>query len=199
MVIGGIWHGAGWTFVVWGVLHGSYLMINHAWRKLRFGFLNWSEHVGAFETTAARFLTLLAVIIGWVYFRAESVSGANHMLLTMFGFHGISLPSSVQSLLPAGIADQLMAMGVAFNGMFSGGSIIGAAGVNFGDGIHWILLLMLIAIAAPNSQELISRDQNSSEHILARYPTVFGIIFGAMLFYVFINLQQQAEFLYFNF
>jgi hypothetical protein len=174
-------------------------MINHGWRKLRFGILNWNEHVGVVETTVARFVTLIAVIIGWVYFRAESIGGANHMLLTMFGFHGVSLPTSLQNLLPAGFVNQLIEMGVAFNGMFSGGSIVGAAGVNFGDSIHWILLLMFIAIAAPNSQQLISRDQSSSEHILAKYPIVFGIIFGAMLFYVFINLQQQAEFLYFNF
>ena len=199
MVIGGIWHGAGWTFVIWGALHGSYLMINHSWRKLRFGILNWNTDVGFVEMAVARFLTLLAVIIGWVYFRAESIGGANHMLLTMFGFYGVSLPSALQALIPNGFANYLIEMGIVFNGMFSGGSVIGAAGVNFGDSIKWILLLMLIAISAPNSQQLISRDQVSSQHILAKYPTIFGIIMGAILFYVFINLQQEAEFLYFNF
>ena len=35
MVLGGLWHGAGWTFVIWGALHGLYLVVNHAWRALR--------------------------------------------------------------------------------------------------------------------------------------------------------------------
>lgn len=39
MLLGGIWHGAGWTFIIWGMLHGTYLMINHAWRKVRFDIL----------------------------------------------------------------------------------------------------------------------------------------------------------------
>lgn len=199
MVIGGIWHGSGWTFVIWGVLHGSYLMVNHAWRKIRFGYLKWNEHVGLAEKTGAQCLTLLAVIVGWVYFRAESIDGAHHMLQTMIGFHGISLPTSLQASLPTGMANVLMGMGVAFNGMFSGGSINGAAGVDLGSGIKWILLLMLIAVITPNSQQLMIRDQNTSDHILAKYPILFGIVIGAMLFYIFINLQKEAEFLYFNF
>ena len=80
MLLGGLWHGAGWTFVVWGGLHGLYLTINHAWRKIR------PAPANAVEIGAGRALTLFAVIIAWVFFRAESFGGAGRMLAGMAGF-----------------------------------------------------------------------------------------------------------------
>jgi D-alanyl-lipoteichoic acid acyltransferase DltB (MBOAT superfamily) len=87
MLLGGLWHGAAWTFVVWGGLHGLYLQANHAWRAFlerhplpgrvaqRFprmaGFLSWA-------------LTFLAVVVAWVVFRAESFTGFANMLAGMF-------------------------------------------------------------------------------------------------------------------
>ncbi|MCG8098700.1 MAG: MBOAT family protein, partial [Candidatus Thiodiazotropha taylori] len=53
MLLGGIWHGAGWTFVFWGMLHGFYLMVNHAWRKFRSSVLKWGNHYSKAETLAA--------------------------------------------------------------------------------------------------------------------------------------------------
>lgn len=79
MLLGGLWHGAGWTFVIWGGLHGAYLAINHAFRRFFpaikiHAFIGWS-------------ITFLAVIIGWVFFRAESVSGALNILQAMAGLN----------------------------------------------------------------------------------------------------------------
>src|SRR2546423_11255574 len=87
MLLGGLWHGAAWTFVVWGGLHGFYLQVNHAWRLVvsknprlegilqRFpratGFISWA-------------LTFLAVVVAWTVFRAESFTGFAHMLAGMF-------------------------------------------------------------------------------------------------------------------
>ena len=93
MLLGGIWHGAGWTFVFWGLLHGFYLLVNHMWRKVTMDVFKWSHKIGIVELTIYRVLTLFAIVIGWVYFRAESFTGANHMILTMLGVHGVSLPS----------------------------------------------------------------------------------------------------------
>ncbi len=82
MLLGGIWHGAGWTFVVWGALHGSYLMVNHAWRavceKWRIG------GSGPLWTAGYWLLTFLAVVVAWVYFRAPSLATANAILGAMF-------------------------------------------------------------------------------------------------------------------
>lgn len=81
MVLGGIWHGAGWNFMIWGFLHGSYLIINHWWTATRGRLLTAS--VGKLETAAYWSLTMLAVMVSWVFFRAETTEGALHMLSTM--------------------------------------------------------------------------------------------------------------------
>ncbi|MCW1885009.1 MBOAT family protein [Luteolibacter flavescens] len=84
MLLGGIWHGAGWTFIIWGALHGGYLCLNHAWAGLR-KKMGWP----ALPKPLAIGLTFLAVVVGWVFFRAHDVETALEMLGAMFGFHGI--------------------------------------------------------------------------------------------------------------
>lgn len=81
MFLGGLWHGAGWTFVVWGLMHGIALMLNHVWHLKGFklsGYIAWP-------------LTLLFLMIGWVIFRAESLSTAYSILGSMFGENGLVL------------------------------------------------------------------------------------------------------------
>lgn len=91
MLLGGLWHGAGWTFVIWGGLHGVYLMLNHAWRGFK-EKMGWSDG-GKLAKLGAGALTFLAVVIGWVFFRANSYSSAIIILHGMFGMNGVSLPS----------------------------------------------------------------------------------------------------------
>ena len=80
MVLGGLWHGAAWTYVIWGALHGIYLCINHVWVnqgpaiKPRFKRL---------ADTAAFILTFVAVVVAWVFFRADSMASALWVLSRM--------------------------------------------------------------------------------------------------------------------
>jgi D-alanyl-lipoteichoic acid acyltransferase DltB (MBOAT superfamily) len=90
MLLGGLWHGAGWTFVVWGGVHGLFLVVNHGWRALRSGGRPSSPPSRA----AARALTFAAVVVAWVFFRAESLAAALEMLGAMFGLGGAALPGS---------------------------------------------------------------------------------------------------------
>jgi alginate O-acetyltransferase complex protein AlgI len=80
MLLGGLWHGAAWTFVVWGALHGAYLCVNHAWS-------NYGPEVAprfARAANAAAFvLTFVSVVVAWVFFRADSVSSATFVLSRM--------------------------------------------------------------------------------------------------------------------
>lgn len=81
MFLGGLWHGAGWTFVIWGLLHGTYLIINHAWRvlpKLTFTTFN------SFSTIFWKPLTFIAVVVAWVFFRSENLSSAMQIISSMF-------------------------------------------------------------------------------------------------------------------
>ncbi|MFI5013135.1 MAG: MBOAT family O-acyltransferase [Hyphomicrobiales bacterium] len=79
MLLGGLWHGAGWTYVAWGGLHGLYLLVNHAWRSLAPFTL---------PKLMAWAITLFAVIVAWIFFRASDFSSATNIVAGMFGMHG---------------------------------------------------------------------------------------------------------------
>lgn len=79
MLLGGLWHGANWTFVVWGALHGFYLIVNHVIRGLLgdFKFIGFNMLGGA--------ITFFGVVVAWVFFRANSFDVAIYVLKGMFG------------------------------------------------------------------------------------------------------------------
>jgi D-alanyl-lipoteichoic acid acyltransferase DltB (MBOAT superfamily) len=83
MLLGGLWHGAGWTFVIWGGLHGFYLMVNHAWQVLRRRLGHDLQSSTWWSRCLSTVLTFVAVVIGWVYFRSDSLETAHHMLWSM--------------------------------------------------------------------------------------------------------------------
>lgn len=80
MLLGGLWHGAAWTFVVWGALHGAYLCVNHAFHALA---PNVSPRLARPARIAGAALTFLAVVVAWVFFRAASVEWALRVLQAM--------------------------------------------------------------------------------------------------------------------
>jgi D-alanyl-lipoteichoic acid acyltransferase DltB (MBOAT superfamily) len=80
MLLGGLWHGAGWTFVIWGALHGFYLVVNHAWRGVTGGY-----QAALPVRLLFGLVTFLAVVVGWVFFRAPDVPTAFSILSGMIG------------------------------------------------------------------------------------------------------------------
>ncbi|MCA1502085.1 MBOAT family protein [Bradyrhizobium sp. NBAIM14] len=86
MLLGGLWHGAAWTFVIWGALHGAYLCVNHAFNAL---VPNGPPLIARPARIAGAVLTFLAVVIAWVFFRAESVAWALRVL------HAMAAPSNL--------------------------------------------------------------------------------------------------------
>jgi alginate O-acetyltransferase complex protein AlgI len=80
MLLGGLWHGAAWTFVIWGALHGVYLCINHAWSH--FG-PKPSPRFARLADIAGVILTFSAVVIAWVFFRAPDMATALSVLSKM--------------------------------------------------------------------------------------------------------------------
>jgi len=91
MLLGGLWHGAGWTFVIWGGLHGLYLAINHGWRAIRAKRIPQLALPGALGRRLAQMITFLAVVVGWVLFRSADLTTAASLLRTMSGFNGLML------------------------------------------------------------------------------------------------------------
>ncbi len=166
MLLGGLWHGAAWTFVIWGGLHGLYLMVNHAWQAAR--QRGWGFELGP---TAARILTLAAVMVAWTFFRAGNFDEATAMLLSLFGANGIT----------AGTADLS------------------------GPRLAIMVLAAVIALAAPNSQEIIdgwSRNQSRRRipDILRWRPNVaWAGALAAMFFVALPFMAKTREFVYFQF
>jgi alginate O-acetyltransferase complex protein AlgI len=88
MLLGGLWHGAGWNFLIWGGLHGLYLSINHLWQTWRGEAAKVSSD-GSHNRLARALsgaLTFFAVVVAWVFFRAKTANGAWQMFCALFGF-----------------------------------------------------------------------------------------------------------------
>ena len=90
-LVSGIWHGAGWTFIVWGILHGVTMIVNRLWKKHGFTLPNW----------VAIPLTFFFVNIFWVFFRADSLSDAMLIVQSMLNNLNLSLTQDFTSNLPS--------------------------------------------------------------------------------------------------
>ncbi len=105
MLLGSLWHGAGWTFMIWGGLHGLYLVVNHLSRDIK-DILPYGREAlreiavaggkkrGLCHTLtriSARLLTFTAVLVAWVFFRAQSFPHAFKVLRGMVGLSGVKL------------------------------------------------------------------------------------------------------------
>lgn len=88
MALGGLWHGANWTFVAWGLYHGVLLAAHRAFR----GIVPGSKTPSSAGLLAARSLTFVCVVIGWVIFRAPDFTTAKTMLTSMFELRSLYLP-----------------------------------------------------------------------------------------------------------
>ena len=170
-IIGGIWHGAGWTFVFWGFLHGVALMIHRAWGILskKLGFKLW--------TWLAWLITFNFVNIAWIFFRAKEWDDAIKVLSGMVGLSGIKIHTILQSKL----------------------SFLSSYGIEFGpyDTIHlpalevlWFIVAFILVLIFKNSMQI--RDSFKLSYkslLLATFCFLFGVL----------SLNKVSEFLYFNF
>jgi len=201
MLLGGLWHGAGWPFVVWGGLHGSYLMINHGWRKLMDSFGLELAQSAAYRTFCWA-VTFLAVVFSWVYFRSPTLEQGNQIALAMLGFSGFEIPAGILVRLGS-VGEWLSHLGIA--GVHGGGSVLI---LNYA----LVLLFGFIALLMPNVAQIFAKfepvlyesersfeslrdsrllcwDYNNWWAFTAATAGVAGVL----------TLLQVSEFLYFQF
>jgi D-alanyl-lipoteichoic acid acyltransferase DltB (MBOAT superfamily) len=191
MLLGGLWHGAAWTFVIWGGLHGLYLMINHGWANLHRPSRNVTGPV------LARALTFLAVVIGWVFFRAPDVATAWQMLQGMTGLNGAALP--------AALFDQLGELGTGLHHL---GISVSATqgGTIFVQTWTWIIGLLALAWFAPNTQQIMANSQPTLEAVTAAPRPLlwspeprWGLAIGVVAMLGLLSVTRNSEFLYWQF
>jgi alginate O-acetyltransferase complex protein AlgI len=193
MLLGGLWHGAGWTFVIWGGLHGLYLVIHQLWRGAR---ARWLKHdldaaPSPVGHAASMLLTFLVVVVAWVFFRATSFDAALRVLHAMVGVNGLHLPVEWRDLPLAQAAEA--AGWIRFGNLEA-----------FGGARQWSLigLLLLSVWLLPNSQELVARARASRVTFLsAKWAWMSLGGFGVLVFLLAaINGSHgTSEFIYFNF
>jgi len=249
MLLGGLWHGAGWTFVLWGALHGFYLLINHAWQHAmaRRKIVNAAKATNAAHDAystqsamaqnvvqlainavgrgagmlAAHGLTLVAVIIAWVVFRAESVDVAGRILAGMAGLNGIALPIEWLSS-HASLAKTLSSFGVTFEPLAYMGplftplrdlAVISGTQIQVDSvGTITALLSLSLPIAAalfwPNTQQIMRRFDPTigkpatggiPELLVWRINIPFAILTAMMAAYACFGSSVASQFLYFQF
>jgi D-alanyl-lipoteichoic acid acyltransferase DltB (MBOAT superfamily) len=154
-LLGGLWHGAGWTFVIWGALHGLAMVVHRAWSNL--GIVLWKP--------LAWLVTFMFINLTWVFFRATSFEDAWKVLKGMGGVSGVVLHPMFESRLGF-----LVEYGIEFQGMFENIS-----------GNRWIVLQLLIALVLvlgfKNSNEkLLSLKFNLRTAVFVSLVFSFGIL-----------------------
>ena len=186
MVLGGFWHGAAWTFVAWGVVHGLALLVNHAWRDTRRRLeISWSPGPVLGWT-----MTFLIAVVGWVFFRAEDVDTALRMLAAMAGQNGVELGVNHRAYLGP-LAPLVAGLGVEFvdRSLFSVWSVL------------WIGAGLIICLTLVNSQEWVleGRDVLGRAALAWRAKPALGAALGLTAALVVSSMGGQSEFLYFDF
>jgi alginate O-acetyltransferase complex protein AlgI len=131
MFLSGLWHGAGYGFIVWGLLHGFYLTINHAWRLVAARLWPHSPSYIRFMAPTGWALTFVSVTVSMIFFRSPTMTSAIDLMKGIIGLNGIALPQPAGDLAKIAI---------------------------------WISILMFVALACPNTLQ-----------ILARYEPALGV------------------------
>ena len=180
MLIGGLWHGAAWMFVIWGGLHGLYLIVNHSWRHVRRDRAGRGRQPGLVSRVIGGSLTFVAVTVAWVFFRSENVASAIRMLEGMLGFNGAPLPAQLVELLPF---LHWIAMPQTVIPLLGGGTIIGFAVL-----CGLLALSSIVVFCSPNLHRMSQRTR-----LLLLVPTV-GLVLHEVGFGA-----GASEFIYFRF
>lgn len=169
-LIGGLWHGASWMFVIWGALHGIAIVIHRAWKDLGFrmyGWLGW-------------FITFNFVNIAWVFFRAKDYDDAIKVLGGMAGAGGVMLNEKIGEK----VINLLSDYGVSFGNWLEhiGGH---------DDTIGWIAVAMILVVIAKNSNEYAAKIKMTA--------TTYIVILALYWYSIVSMTSSVSEFLYFNF
>lgn len=180
MALGGLWHGAAWNFVLWGILHGLYIVFNNFWRKTAFvripSALGWA-------------FTFIAVVIAWVPFRAADFDTTIRLYQGMVGLNGVSLPTFALPIL------QVLGEGVAQSFSYNG-----LGPINLWIATITLPMAIIVSLMMPNSLEWTRVQSTDTVSRLYWRPSAMTASYIALLLsIVLLKFNDVSEFLYFQF
>lgn len=183
MLLGGLWHGAGLTFIIWGFIHGCMIGFYHFLRSLNQNMAPKKSTL--LQKLLAGFVTFITVNAAWVFFRSQDIDSAFGMIKSLIGFNGISLPRSFD-FLPLGEL-------VSFNGFFPNQAIdLGL--------LAFLPVLLAIVWFAPNAYQLLGLNPKKESYIVM--PSFKTIFLCGLLFFFGIKVSFETlsyDFIYFRF
>jgi alginate O-acetyltransferase complex protein AlgI len=171
MLLGGLWHGASWNFVLWGGLHGLLISLNHAARNLSLSLpkpIAWG-------------LTFVLIVATWVIFRTSDIGDAERIYAGMLGLNGIVLPERLAPLF-GGLAQTVHFI------EFGSSELLRLQAVPI------IVLAAFIGLSMPNTEQYF-REGGMSSSLTVRHAAIAGLAGGCGLF----GIHQAVEFVYFRF
>ena len=171
-LLGGLWHGAGWTFVFWGFLHGIALVIHRVWKKLGF----------TMHFILAWFITFNFINISWVFFRAKDFSDALNILHSMFNLNQFFVSEKFAFVLKY----------LTHINIYSFSNKTYHLMYNFN--VLWALIGAFILMFMKNSMELMNSFKTNKQYL---FLTTF--YFCIALYYMLYMQNRISEFLYFDF
>jgi alginate O-acetyltransferase complex protein AlgI len=179
-LLGGLWHGAGWTFIIWGAMHGAGSIIHRAWRRTGI----------AMPTFFAWLLTFLFINSAWVFFRAKTFVDALNVLKSMAGFSGVKISEQFANLFNYMTNWNIYSM--------ESDKIKFICNIQT---LEYIIMFSFVCFMLPNSVQISGRINYQGTFSLADnkiYKAVLaGIILGISI--LTITASDGSEFLYFNF
>ncbi|GGY13355.1 MBOAT family protein [Massilia dura] len=199
MLLGGLWHGAGWNYVIWGGLHGLYLVTGQAWRGLA-QRMGWRG--GPAGRLAGWALTFAAVCVAWVFFRAPDLDTALAILAGMAGEHGVQLPATIGAHLGAHLGGLKAALDGLGIGWYQGGT------ARFVETWGWVAAAAVVAFAMPNTQQIMHRfapaldaggPREAAVRLAWRPARRHAVLIGTLAVLGVLSLNRPTDFLYFQF
>jgi alginate O-acetyltransferase complex protein AlgI len=176
MLVGGLWHGAAWTFVLWGAMHGAMLVVHRLWETSSLGMRH------ALRPISATFVTFVGVLLAFVAFRAADLATMSELYRSLFGFNGLTSSGGAPTLeQPAAAA----ALGVS--GMIAVWCLPNT--------YEW-LGRANPGLASPGYPATAPAPRERLVWIPDRRH---GIAFALLLFTCFVKLNDASPFIYFQF
>jgi D-alanyl-lipoteichoic acid acyltransferase DltB (MBOAT superfamily) len=203
MMLAGIWHGAGLQFFIFGLLHGIYLTINHAFRIFRKGKPRPAHLQPPMLRRGNILLTYLAALVASIFFRASSVGSGFSLIGGMIGLHGAGTLA-----LPMALLTKLGGMGQALTGS---GFVSVVSMLDWTAGVAhfiWIIVLYVIVWGMPNTQQIMRHYFEPSLDRIAAGPLPrfawrptrgWAMAVGALTSIGILAIGGTTEFLYYQF